>query len=360
MRTATVPAMPAWGNVRRPCAAALLVSCCLVLGSVACSSDDGDAGGGSGGGPTSDAPAEAASGGEEERELRLLSYNVAGLPAEVSDEDPETNLPLIAAKLDGYDLVLTQEDFDWWKPDGLAAELDFTNYHDRLVDGSSYPHLSTAHPGPEAVGLPAARLADLQIGDGLATFSQLPLVEGDRVPWDGCFGGLDTSDGGAADCLAMKGFAVSTILDDEGTPVDVYNLHGEAGGSDEDQRLQAENWAQLAAYIAEHSEGRAILLAGDTNLHTDPPGPEAHEDSGDGADLEIWTRFLEATGLTDACVVTECDGPGRIDKAAFRSSDAVRIDATSHAFLGDEFVDAAGEALSDHEPLAVTFRLTPA
>ena len=144
----------------------------------------------------------------------------------------------------------------------------------------------------------------------------------------------------------------STLAD--GVTVDVYNLHGEAGGSPSDQALQADDFDQLAAFIAEHSEGRAVILGGDTNLHTEPDHPEPR----DGADIEIWDTFLEATGLTDACDATDCDEPGRIDKVAFRSGDGVDLEALTHAVPGDEFVDDAGEALSDHEPLEVTFRWT--
>src|SRR5688500_5242268 len=58
-------------------------------------------------------------------DFNVLSYNVAGLPAEISNEDPEQHIPMISPLLNDYDVVMTQEDFDWWKPDGLAANLDF-------------------------------------------------------------------------------------------------------------------------------------------------------------------------------------------------------------------------------------------
>lgn len=340
--------MLARGDVRRPVLAAL-VALGLVAGLVGCSSDASD---GAGRTTTSAGGGQATGGGT----LSLLSYNVAGLPAEVSDEDPAAHLPLISPLLDDFDVVITQEDFDWWKPGGLASTLDFVNYHDRLRAETTHEHRSDRHPGPEAVGLPEDRLADLQIGDGLGVLSRFPIEGNRRVPWTGCFGGLDTSDGGAADCLAMKGFSVTDLELADGTHVDLYDLHGEAGGSEADQRLQAADYQQLSAFIAEHSAGRAVILGGDTNLHTDPPGPDAHEDSAEGADLRIWDAFLEATGLTDACAATGCDEPGRIDKVAYRSGGGVRLEATGHEFLGDRFVDEDGEDLSDHEPLAVELR----
>jgi hypothetical protein len=185
----------------------------------------------------------------------------------------------------------------------------------------------------------------------LGVLSVYPITGTERVPWTGCFGGFDTSDGGAADCLAMKGFLLTRLELADGTVVDLYDLHGEAGGSESDQVLQAANYEQLAAYIAEHSEGRAVIVGGDTNLHTDME----HPDGSNGADIEIWDAFLEAAGLTDSCAATGCDDPGRIDKVAYRSGGGVELEATSHDFQTEVFVDQAGADLSDHQALQVEF-----
>ncbi len=45
---------------------------------------------------------------------------------------------------------------------------------------------------------------------------------------------------------------------------------------------------------------------------------------------------------------------------AYRSGGGVELEATEHRFRADTFVDAAGEDLSDHEPLEVRFRWTGA
>ena len=86
----------------------------------------------------------------------LLSYNVAGLSAEISQEHPDVNIPLISPHLADYDVVITQEDFDWWPEGGLASGLDFTNYHDRLRADATQQYATERHPGPEAVGLDTA------------------------------------------------------------------------------------------------------------------------------------------------------------------------------------------------------------
>ena len=55
-------------------------------------------------------------------QLTTLSYNVAGLPQEVSQVNPEKHIPLISPLLNDYDIVLTQEDFDFYSGKVLAAK----------------------------------------------------------------------------------------------------------------------------------------------------------------------------------------------------------------------------------------------
>jgi hypothetical protein len=341
----------------RPFTSALLALALVLAGACSSSDDDGDAAPGDD--STSSSSAESAESAGEEGGggvLELLTYNVAGLPQEVSDEMPSVNIPMISPLLEPYDVVLTQEDFDWWKADGLveANQLDFREYHERLRAETTHEFATPQHPGPEAAGIDPADRPTMEIGDGIGILSRQPLDGFEAQAWTGCFGGLDTSDGGAADCAAIKGFRVAT-MDLDGVPVDVYSLHAEAGGTAEDQALQVDDFAQLAAFIAEHSEGRAVIVGGDTNLHTDPSHPDAEGE----ADTEIWDTFLAEVGLTDACTETDCAETGRIDKVAYRSSDEVTLAATAYE-LPDGFVDDAGEPLSDHEPVAVTLSWEPA
>jgi hypothetical protein len=277
----------------------------------------------------------------------VLTYNVAGLPQEISTVNPQEHIPLISPLLDDYDVVLTQEDFDWWT--GLAGTLDFVHYHERLRAQATHEYRTEQHPGPEAVGLDPARQPF--VGDGLGVLSRIPFSGNTRVPWPECFGGADTSDGGAGDCLAMKGFAMVTMTLADGAEVDVYTLHAEAGGTAEDQRLQADDFTQLADFIEAHSAGRAVIVGGDTNLHTDP----GHPDASGTADAEIWEGFLDRTGLTDACTATGCPDTGEIDKIAYRNGGGVRLRATSHAMPRERFTAPDGEPLSDHPPLVVEF-----
>jgi hypothetical protein len=277
----------------------------------------------------------------------FLTYNVAGLPQEISTVNPQEHIPLISPLLDDYDVVVTQEDFDWWDPS--LDTLDFAHYHERLRAQATHPHKSAQWWGPEAAGIDTAVRPAPLVGDGLGFMARKPFTNGPRPAWDDCFGGFDTSDGGAADCLAGKGFGVVTMTLRTGYTVDVYTLHAEAGSTAEDQSLQVDDFAQLAAFIADHSAGKAIILGGDTNLHTNASNP---------ADRAIWNTFLAQTGLTDACTTLSCSEPGSIDKVAYRNGGGVTLSATSHDFPRERFRDAEGEDLSDHPPLVVGFRWT--
>lgn len=277
-------------------------------------------------------------------EFSALSYNVAGLPQEVSQVNPEDHIPLISPLLDEYDIVLTQEDFDWWQPS--LDTLDFANYHTRLRAETNHPYQSELHPGPDAVGLdvPTER-PSLMVGDGLGLLARFPFDEFRRIPWDGC-----APD--AADCLAMKGFAMARIEVAPGVVIDFYNLHAEAGGEVEDNAVRAAGFEQLAAYIEQNSAGKAIILGGDTNLHTDPES----DDADDREDAAVWDEFIERTGLIDVCGALSCEDSTRIDKFAFRDGNGVGVEPLTWKFEVETFVDPSGEPLSDHDALAVRWR----
>ena len=285
---------------------------------------------------------------ERSGELTTLSYNVAGLPQEVSQVNPQDHIPLISPLLSGYDMVLTQEDFDWWQPE--LDQIDFANYHTRLRAQAGFPYQSERHPGPEAVGIEVAtERPALLVGDGLGLLSRFPFDEFRRVPWDTC-------GDGAADCLAMKGFAMARVELAPGVAVDVYDLHADAGSGDADNAARAAGFAQLAAYIEDRSAGRAIILGGDTNLHTDPDS----DDPLDREEARLWETFLQRTGLVDVCTALDCQDATRIDKFAFRSGGGIEIEPLTWTFEGEMFRNAHGEPLSDHDPLAVRWRWSAA
>jgi endonuclease/exonuclease/phosphatase family metal-dependent hydrolase len=274
----------------------------------------------------SDAAPPATSG-----EFLALSYNVAGLPMGISGSMPEIFTPLIGPLLNAYDVVLLQE--SWETPDpNPGAPLRV--YHEILVAASEHPHKS--EPAEAPWGMDPER-PDALLGDGLNMFSDFPFGETIRVRWSTCV----TS---AADCLALKGFSMTRMQLARGVEIDVYNLHMEAGGTPEDDAARDGGIDQLVSFMAEHSAARAILMGGDFNLHTDeePAGSQ-------------FARLLDETGLRDACTELECDRPGWIDKFVFRSDATVTLRPEHLRFETDVFVSDEGDALSDHDPLAVRF-----
>jgi hypothetical protein len=274
----------------------------------------------------------------------ILSYNVAGLPQEVSQENPSEHIPLISPLLADYDIVLTQEDFDWWQP--ALDSIDFANYHERLREQAGHPYQSERHPGPEVVGLEwETERPALFVGDGLGLLSNFPFDEFRRAPWSTC-------GAGAADCLAMKGFAMARIELAQGVTVDLYNLHADAGSGEDDKAARIAGYDELAAYMEENSAGSAIILGGDTNLHTDAES----DDPDEREDARLWRAFLRTTGLSDVCDALDCAEPDRIDKLAFRNGGGLDLEPVTWEFQTETFVDPGGEPLSDHDALAVSWR----
>lgn len=287
--------------------------------------------------------------------FRLLTYNVQGLPVEISEGRPDLHLPAISPLLNDYDLVLTQEDYDWWKPGGLASGFDFVNYHGRLRAKATHEYQSPSHPGPEQVGVDLGARPDLELGDGLGILANLEVEGDERVPWAGCFGGFSQDDGGKADCLAVKGFQVTTLTLPNGAAVHVYNLNAEAGTNPRDQELQAADFDQLAAHIAEHAGGGAVIVAGHTNLELDAADPASSQ----GQDGRIWQSFLERTGLSDACEAGTCDD-ALVDRVVFRSGEGVDLAASSQVDRSDRFLADDGQPLSGFPPIEVEFEWKPA
>lgn len=255
-----------------------------------------------------------ACGGGPSGEILALTYNVAGLPEGLSRSDPVRNTPLISPKLNAYDLVLVQEDF---------------TYHDLLITQVDHPHRST----PKT---PETRLTS----DGLNRLSRSPFSGFERHQWRTCHGGLDSG----SDCLAEKGFSVATHSFLEGVEVDVYNLHMDAGGGEEDGAARSDQVEQLLETLLLRSAGRAVIVGGDTNLRATREG--------DAARLE---RLVAGAELTDACAAANCPDPNHIDRFFFRNGAEVRLEVLGWT-EDRSFVDEAGEDLSDHPAIATRFR----
>lgn len=241
--------------------------------------------------------------------LRLLTYNVAGLPEGISRSRPSANIPRMGPLLSGYDLVLVQEDF------AFQAE---------LRAGIRLAHAS--------IGSGTGRLPDL--GDGLNRFASHPFRGFHRERWQRCNGILDSG----SDCMAPKGFTVATHELAPGIRVDVYNLHMDAGRSADDRRAREAQVEQVLRSLDRRSSRRAVVVAGDTNLWR--------------GDEPVLQRFVREGQLTCACRALRCGEEGRIDRVLFRSGPDVDLTVRRWRVPAD-FVDDAGRPLSDHSPVEV-------
>lgn len=244
-------------------------------------------------------------------QFTLLTYNVAGLPLLLSQSNPVANMPVISDLLNLYDVAVVQEDFA---------------YHQDLV--------AHARHGYRMAPLPPS--AKDGIGDGLGEFSRIPFVAPAHVAWQRCHGRLH--DG--SDCLAPKGFTVSTHELAPGVSIDVYNVHFDSGDAAGDLGARAAQADQLAEYVQDHSAEHAVIVAGDTNMRAFEPALE---------------RLLSGATLSDACRVLTCSDPGIIDRVMYRGSDSLDLRASKFA-VDQRFVGKDGRDLSDHKAVGVVFR----
>lgn len=241
--------------------------------------------------------------------LKVLTYNVAGLPEGLSRSRPTSNLPIIGELLNRYDLALVQEDFAY--PAMLRQAI-------RHLHGSP----------------PFVRGEALHLGDGLSHFARLPFHNHERETWRSCHGVVDSF----FDCLTPKGLTYAKQELAPGVFVDVYNVHTDAGRSPGDRNARAKQLEQLAQAILRRSTGQAVIVAGDFNLSRSEQGRLA------------WLE--KETGLLDTCKHLRCRQPSRVDRVLFRSSEALEL--APRAWRVDErFVDASRRPLSDHLAVAI-------
>jgi hypothetical protein len=250
---------------------------------------------------------------EPDGTFETLTYNVAGLPAIISGGNPADNTKIISPLLNKYDLVTVQEDF---------------SYHDELISQSDHEYKSD----------PSETSITNSLGDGLNRLSDFPFVDFQRYTWEKCNGIVDADN----DCLTRKGFSVATHEIAPGLLLDVYNLHMDSGHDDGDIEARDEQVNQIIEEMLKRSQGRAIIVAGDTNM-----------DERD-VDQEKLAEWMDSVGIVDTCMELGCGDIERVDRILYRSSDALTLKASNWR-IDEDFFDEDGEALSDHEAIGVTF-----
>ena len=268
--------------------------------------------------------------------LRMLAYNVSGIPLVGDFQGSVFTTTNDRAKKIGTLLNGTDVDF-------ISVEEDFNGHEHLAAQMERYPFRSCTSGG-------------LVQGQGLNAFSAHPLYNIERVKWDCEYGTVS----GSADALANKGFLYSLMELQKGVYIHVITVHCDAGYEPLSVRARSSNFRQLAAYINDNlNDGRALIVQGDFNfkfkraLRDDLVGnllaPTGLKD--------VWAE-LSNNGLTDVgdpAFRTDVAGDD-LDRVLYRSGKNVTLTPTEKSvppLLGEN-----GERYTDHNPMLTTFSYT--
>lgn len=256
--------------------------------------------------------------GAEPIEVSVLTYNIHGLPSWIAGDDPPARIPRILEIAKPYDVVLLQEDFA---------------HHDVVVASSPFPHLVR---GNEAwIGAPLFQ------GAGLTILSHFAALDTAREPYGVCNGWLSA----ANDCFGHKGFVIARLALPDGVTLDAWNTHLDAGDTESDRAVRADQLDRLAAAIEQKSATRAVVVGGDFNLHWDEP-----------EDRALLEDFAQRLGLSIAAM-TPVDGwDSRLDYLLTRPAAGGCL-TTLEAGKDERLIDASGQPLSDHPAIFARLRL---
>ncbi|MFI5316698.1 MAG: endonuclease/exonuclease/phosphatase family protein [Myxococcota bacterium] len=252
--------------------------------------------------------------------VAVLTYNVHGLDRLVVDDDPEARMPAISARLNRYDVALLQESWTYY---GALARL------------ASHPVRERGN-GPDPGTF---------FQSGLASFARPAFLAVSRGSLGACSGWI----GGANDCLADKGYLRLRLRLANGVALDFWNLHLDAGDSDDDRAARAAQLQSLEKRVGELSGSGPLVVAGDFNLA---------EDS--AADRALLERFRAVLALADSGARPARDGrfgEKNIDYILYREGAGVSLTPLE---VGEAREFSAAEApLSDHPALFARLRVTP-
>lgn len=261
-------------------------------------------------------------------DIKILTYNVAGLPQRISSASTNrrASMLIIGEQLNAFDIVNLQEDF---------------NYNQFLYSTNKHPYRST-HRGK------------VPFGDGLSTLSKYPILELQRIPWHKCNG---------TDCLTTKGFSVAKILLAKGVSVDLYNVHATSGMSQSASKARTNNLNQLAQYIQDHSKDRPLIVMGDFNAYYTFQWDNMKDLLGKTKLKDTWLIQYkeEKIPIIDDLfkvfpILDLKNEEESIDKILFRNSEELIFTVKEYNIEIDPFLDTNKQHLSDH--LAVSASLS--
>ncbi|MBF2055167.1 MAG: endonuclease/exonuclease/phosphatase family protein [Candidatus Sericytochromatia bacterium] len=167
--------------------------------------------------------------GPRQGELKLLSYNVWGLPGPLGTRRSE-RFARLGATLAPYDVVTLQGAFSD-DIDVLKRSSEF-KYHMRHRNGSL-----------------------TSLNSGLYTLSKYPVLTSDFQSFERCTG---------TDCLINKGVLMTRINHPQLGPVDIYTTHYQSNHTPVAERIRAEdNNLALQQLLERHSNDFPVIISGD-------------------------------------------------------------------------------------------------
>ncbi|MCL2023555.1 MAG: endonuclease/exonuclease/phosphatase family protein [Oscillospiraceae bacterium] len=271
----------------------------------------------------------------EENTLKLISYNVSGLPIEGKKQGSAGSSGKKKARVVGeylnaleLDIIGVQEDFNFHKH--IAAKM------------CDYPY-KTVHSG----GVPA--------GDGLNIFSRRGIFNVERVGWNEASGVLS----GSNDRLAPKGFIYAVMEIADGVYIDYYLLHADAGRDEGSIEARADNYRQLASHVNAREHDRALIMLGDFN-------GSFSRAIGD----DLYGNLVAVVGLTDVWAELHNGGnheygdgsdwnptyEEKIDRIMYKNGGGIEF--TPLSFEYTIFVDEDGHTHTDHMAALSTLSYT--
>ena len=258
----------------------------------------------------------------EDGNFSTITYNVHGLPSQITGDDTPKRMEQIAPKLQDYDFIALQEDFD-------------DANHQLLIQNN---YFKTVRRFNEI-------LEDKFYGSGLSflAVNKMDIPESyTEIHYESCYGEFSNS----SDCLASKGFQKIRFALSEDCFIDFYNTHLEAGGGIEDHEVRVLQVHMLINTI-QQSDGNTIpILMGDINLRPS-----------DDMDIDLWNTLLEEGDFTDSCEATSCSEIDHIDRILYwpTNQNQTCIVQANDWYNEQHFVDNTGVPLSDHPPIRVDF-----
>lgn len=258
-------------------------------------------------------------------ELRILTYNVWGLPGPLVKNRKE-RFERLGSQLNAYDVVTLQETFS--NDIEVLSKTTGFPYHERYNNSSFY-----------------------RLGSGLYVLSKYPILKTDYMAFDRCT---------VADCLARKGVLMTRIDHPKIGPIDLYTTHYQAEDLEKAQKIRIEeDNLILQELMHRNRSNNPVIVTGDFN--SVPDGPE-YEDLMSRLPLVDSFRQIHPQ---DPGYTSSADNPykaGQADKVSERidyifylPKEGVKYQVLDSQVTLNQAVD--GYVLSDHYGVSARLRI---